>query len=137
VTEINPGEFLASPEIEYLVDVMRDVADVVIVDSPPVLPVADTPGLAAMGLPVALLVESGRTRRQEAKLATDILLRARARVIGTVLNRAPKQSTLYYPYATPIEVASKEARSQEQLPAARLLGPSTGSPPMAPGAAAS
>jgi Mrp family chromosome partitioning ATPase len=95
----NPGELVASAEMEQLLGVLRSEADVVIVDGSPLLPVADTAVLAAMDLGVVLVAEVGKTRAGAIRQAQEILGRAQARVLGMALNRAPASDTSYpYPY---------------------------------------
>lgn len=95
---LNPAELLASPELERWLNVLRNMCDVLILDSPPVLPVADTMILAARGLAVILVVQSGKTRSEAARLAEDILLHTPSRVLGIVLNKAAKATPSYYKY---------------------------------------
>lgn len=92
----NPAELLGSSRMEQLIGLLRSAADVVIVDSPPVLPVADAAILAAKDVAVLLVVEAGKTRRTAAIQAKENLLRANARILGVVLNRVPRTSLSHY-----------------------------------------
>jgi non-specific protein-tyrosine kinase len=92
----NPGELLESLKMEALLKIMRGMADVIVVDSPPVNSVADAMILAAKGLGVILVIRLGKTRMKAAGLAEEILLQAQARLIGIVLNAAPKAGVPYY-----------------------------------------
>jgi len=87
---VNPAELFASARMRLVLVALRDLADVVVVDSPPVLSVADTAILAAMGVEVLLVAEARRTRRQAIRAANEVLLRAHARILGVVLNKAPR-----------------------------------------------
>jgi Mrp family chromosome partitioning ATPase len=100
-TEINPGELAAAPEMGQLLEVLRTAADVVILDSPPVLPVADTAIMASKGLSVLLVVDAGRTHNEAARHSSDILLRAQARVLGTVLNRTAHSGPRFFHFGAP------------------------------------
>ena len=95
---LNPAELLVSVRMDLLLAALRNLADVVIVDSPPLLPVVDATILAAKVEGVVLVIESGRTRRQAAKTAMQILRRAGANILGTALNAAPKGASHYYEY---------------------------------------
>ena len=95
---INPAEILASPKMELLLKYLCSSADVIILDSPPVLPVADTTILAAKGASAILVVQAGKTRGAAARLALQNLGHAQARVLGLVLNKAPKAAPAYYAY---------------------------------------
>ena len=95
---INPAELLSLPETRLLLQTLQEMADVVIVDTPPVLPVADAMVLAAQATGVILVIDAKRTRAREARMAHESLRQAGAHVLGVVLNRAPISSSTYYAY---------------------------------------
>ncbi|MGW5341642.1 polysaccharide biosynthesis tyrosine autokinase [Streptomyces sp. HUAS TT3] len=85
----NPTELLASARME---EVLRDLADtyeVVIVDTAPLLPVADTVGLASLAQGALLVVRAAKTSREQVRTAAESLDRVGVRVLGTVFNMAP------------------------------------------------
>ena len=96
---VNPAELLGSSRMGELLRSLEAIADVVIMDTPPVLPVADTAILAGRGASVVLVVEARKTRGSAARAAKETLLRANARILGVVLNRLPKPSLAYYRYS--------------------------------------
>jgi len=61
--------------------------DWVVVDGPPVLEAPEAAALAAVADGVVLVVQAGRTKRPVLARSADLLRKAGARVIGTVLNR--------------------------------------------------
>ena len=73
------------------------VADVVLIDAPPVVAVADATILAARVDGVLLVVDSGRTRRDTARRATEQLQRVGARLLGAVLTnvKAEREQARY------------------------------------------
>ena len=92
----NPSALLGSPMMEQVLAFARDLADVIIVDSPPLLPVADAVQLAARVPNVLLVAEAGRTRSHAARLARRSLNGTQARVVGVVLNKMPIGPWGYY-----------------------------------------
>ncbi|MCL4532371.1 MAG: CpsD/CapB family tyrosine-protein kinase, partial [Actinobacteria bacterium] len=58
----NPSELLRSPRMAALLEKLRGMAEVVLVDSPPALAVADPSILARLVDGVLIVVDSGRTR---------------------------------------------------------------------------
>jgi Mrp family chromosome partitioning ATPase len=72
--------------------------DIVLFDSPPVLVVADAAILGTIVDGVVLVMDSGRTRTNEARRAADELRRARTKLLGVVLNRLVIGSSGYYYY---------------------------------------
>lgn len=100
----NPTELLGSQKMAQLLEALSSVADVVILDSMPVLPVADAVVLSNRVDGVVLVVDSTRTRRSDLKKAIQIMRKANAKILGAVLNRVPSKMTRYYskeyvPYA--------------------------------------
>jgi Mrp family chromosome partitioning ATPase len=71
-------------------------ADIVIVDSPPTLAVADAAALAKHVDGVVLVIDAGRTSREAARHSVTALEYTGARLLGAVLNRAPDRGTYSY-----------------------------------------
>ena len=84
----NPAEFIASGRLARLLERLRDLADLTLIDSPPTGVVSDAAVLASVVDGVILVVSAGRTRRDEAQQAHQHLATAGARVLGAVLNNA-------------------------------------------------
>ena len=94
----NPAELLGSKRMDWLLQEMMKSYDYVIVDSPPVLAVADAQVLASKTDAVVLVTSSGKTEKEAAKKSKDLLLHAGANIAGVVLNRKDKRETQYYYY---------------------------------------
>jgi capsular exopolysaccharide synthesis family protein len=94
----NPSELLGSTRMSQVVAELRDLADVIIFDSPPVLSATDAALLANRLDGTILVADSGRTRREAALRAVEQLQRAGANLIGGVLNRLQKKTGGYYYY---------------------------------------
>lgn len=94
----NPGELLASPSMVELLEILRHSADVIIIDSPPTVPVSDTAVLASLDVGVLIVAESDRTSIKAVNAARESLERAQARVLGTILNKARRDTGPYYSY---------------------------------------
>jgi len=81
----NPSELLGSDAMRLLMTQVRDRFDVVVLDTPALLPVTDAAVLAAQADATIILVRSGGTAPEELRHALDSLEQVRARVLGTVL----------------------------------------------------
>jgi polysaccharide biosynthesis transport protein len=95
-----PADLLDSDRLERLIQGFRQVFDVVVMDCPPVMAVADASILANAATAVVFVVGSGSTSCDVAQAALDRLASVKARVVGAVLNKAdlPARSEYYYPY---------------------------------------
>lgn len=87
----SPTELLYSPRMDHLISALCKVADAVIFDSPPVIPIADAAALSCKVDNVLLVFEEGQTRRGDAEQALSILGEARANVLGAILNGSAKK----------------------------------------------
>jgi capsular exopolysaccharide synthesis family protein len=84
----NPTELLGSGAMEKLLDEARARYDLVVIDTPPVLPVADATVTAAEVDGVLLLVRHGKTHIDKVMRAVTSLEAVDARILGTVLTMA-------------------------------------------------
>ena len=92
----NPAELLGSSAMGHLLATLEASADVVLFDSPPALAVADSVVLASRTNGVLLVIGYGETKKTNTRKAIEILSRANAHVLGTVLNRMDGPSSGYY-----------------------------------------
>jgi succinoglycan biosynthesis transport protein ExoP len=91
----NPAELLAGPKMITLMSHTAESFDVVIVDAPPVLGLADAPLLASITAGTLLVLGAGETRRGVVKASLKRLHFARARVVGAVLNKYDFRTASY------------------------------------------
>ncbi|HXW34648.1 MAG TPA: Wzz/FepE/Etk N-terminal domain-containing protein, partial [Acidimicrobiales bacterium] len=89
----NPSELLGSPAMHAVMDRLVGLADLVILDTPPVLAVADAAELARQVDGVVLVASEGKTSREEVEQAMTRLNAVRAHVLGVVLNRVRRAPT--------------------------------------------
>lgn len=94
----NPSELLGSKGMQALLDQAKDEYDVIILDTPPVLAVTDAQVLANLADGVVLVVSSGKTEIDAAKKAKELLVSAKAKILGVVLNNKKVQDSQYYYY---------------------------------------
>jgi capsular exopolysaccharide synthesis family protein len=97
-TPPNPGELLSSSHMFSLLDKLRAENDFVLVDAPPLLPVADSTGLAVFMDGVLLSVRYGSTRKEQLQQAAATLERVGATTLGVVLNIVPPKAELATAY---------------------------------------
>jgi polysaccharide biosynthesis transport protein len=92
----NPAELLGSKRCEEFFATLAQNFDWVILDSPPVLAVADASILANTATGVVFVVGADQTSRQAARAALEQLEGVQAHVIGAVLNRVDLEKNPYY-----------------------------------------
>lgn len=92
-----PADILGSRRMEAIIERLRAEADVVLFDTPPVIAVTDAAVLANRVDGVLLVLKAGHTTRDHARHARQVLERAKANIIGVVLNNAEiEQGYGYY-----------------------------------------
>jgi len=92
----NPSELLGSKRMHNLLEELKARNDIVIIDSPPVIPVTDATVLARQVDGVLLVIDARTTCKAAARRAVETLRRVGANVIGVVLNAVPLRRGGYY-----------------------------------------
>jgi capsular exopolysaccharide synthesis family protein len=94
----NPTEVLQSQATRDLLGKLATMFDSVIIDAPPLLPVADAAILASDADGAILVVRHGRTTKDQLRQATARLHAVGGRVFGVVTNMTPRRRTRTYGY---------------------------------------
>lgn len=96
----NPSELLASKAMARFLENIRARYDIILFDSPPLLPVTDAAVLAAGVTGAVILANATKVRRAQFSDAVDAVELVGAKVLGVVLKGVPsKSSNSYYGYA--------------------------------------
>ncbi|HYS65704.1 MAG TPA: polysaccharide biosynthesis tyrosine autokinase [Paraburkholderia sp.] len=100
----NPSEILTSPRFSEILARLEQEFDLVIIDTPPLLAVADAAVIANLAGSTVLVMRAGAHTEGHVAEALKKLRRARARVVGGVMNAVPLKShnrngTYDYAYA--------------------------------------
>ena len=88
-TPPNPAELVQSQGMKRLLAKLRKDYDIVVIDAPPLLPVADAALLAASSDGAILVVHHGKTTKDQVAAAVGRIESVGARLIGTVINMSP------------------------------------------------
>jgi polysaccharide biosynthesis transport protein len=92
----NPSELLESPRMRDLMASLAEQVDMVLLDSPPIVILADATVLSTLADGVLLVLDAGRTRRDVAKRSVETLQGVGAHIAGALLNRVPTRGIGYY-----------------------------------------
>ncbi len=92
----DPAESLASKRFATLLNSLREDYEVIVIDTPPVLPVTDA-SLMCRHVDVALMIgRCGSTEKHALKMALAQIKRAKPRALGVVANAAGVSADHYY-----------------------------------------
>lgn len=108
----NPSELLGGERMADLLKDVRERFDIVLIDTPPLLPVADAAVIAANADGVLVVFRHGKTKRGQLRQSMQALTTVHARILGVVLNMRPMsrgERREYSGYYGP-SVASTQAR---------------------------
>ncbi|MCD6361165.1 MAG: polysaccharide biosynthesis tyrosine autokinase, partial [Armatimonadetes bacterium] len=94
----NPAELIDSPAMEQLLHDLTEEADIVILDSPPALMLADAGILASKADCTIMVAESGQITQRALREMERTFQNARANVIGVILNKLRVTGGDYYYY---------------------------------------
>lgn len=90
----NPVALLSTSRLGEILADLRQRADYILCDAPPVLAVTDAALWASQVDGVMLAVNAGKTRREHAQRAKSLLERVQANLIGAILVNAESDATL-------------------------------------------
>jgi len=95
----NPVGILGSDKMKRIIGEAKDQFDVVLFDSPPLIAMADSSILANELDATLLVLEAGRTKRQVANQAKEMLQRLNSNIHGVILNNVDYSKRYgYYSY---------------------------------------
>jgi succinoglycan biosynthesis transport protein ExoP len=116
----NPSELLGSRSMANLLDQLASEYDVVLIDTPPLLPVTDAAILAKLTGGALVVVGSEKLHRAQLAEAMGSLETVGARVLGVVLNRLARtqgDTYAYYDYSsTPVQPAGRRQKRTSSAP---------------------
>ena len=113
----NPATVLASPAMARVLDELKDIAEVILFDSPPILGMADAAILATRMDGVLLVIDTGITTRDGARKAKEALDNVQATLLGAVMNKEKGRHggyyyNYYYYYSSPKGERKREKRGR-------------------------
>ena len=117
-TPPNPSEVLASSYVRDIIRSLLDKVDYVVIDTAPLLPVADGSEVAALAHGTLLVARYKVTTDAQVKRAVASLSRVDATLLGVVLNRVPnrRNGEYGYTYYRDQDTEKLQARGRRQLP---------------------
>ncbi len=117
----NPTELIDSPQMDKVLVELQKRADIVIIDSPPLLAVADSRILATRVGATILVIEAGRIHTQVCQRSGAVLAQVGIKPLGVVLNkfnpRHTKDGYYYYNYYyySPESRQKKESKKEVEV----------------------
>jgi polysaccharide biosynthesis transport protein len=82
----NPAELVGSKKMEALINSLKENFDYILIDTPPIMAVADGLILSRASDGVIVVARANKTLRDHARLSLNRLIEGGARILGVVLN---------------------------------------------------
>jgi len=95
-TPPNAPEMLNSRHCRNLLEHLKSIYDIVIIDCPPCVGLSDVQVVSTLADGVVLVVAMNETRKPHLKIASHVLSRVSAPLIGVVLNKIDSLGNSYY-----------------------------------------
>src|SRR5262245_43909545 len=92
----NPAELLGSRRMELISSRLRDAADILIIDTPPVTAVTHAALTAAKADETVMVLQSHRASKRVVSQGLEALTKVNARIVGAVLNNVPGHVAVPY-----------------------------------------
>lgn len=129
----NPAELLKSKTMASVLDDLRQGFDIVLIDSPPLLPVTDGALLAAHADGALLIVRHGKTTVDQVTAAQDRIESVGAHTAGVILTMVKASATDAYGYgygygyapSKPVRQSRKNKRANKKNEDAKQSGTNT------------
>ena len=122
----NPQALLARPMMTHVIEDARAMADVVLVDVPPLGTVNDPITLANLVDGVVLVAHLGRTTRDASRRTLRLLSNVDARMLGVVVTGGAPGEGYYGAYTSPSRRRAARGRQDVALVALPLARPAVG-----------
>lgn len=94
----NPAELLASKNMNALTNRLLEDFDLLVFDTPPILSVADAQIVSNKTDAAVLVINTGKSEKESAIKAKELLDAAKANTIGVILNNYNIENSHYYYY---------------------------------------
>jgi capsular exopolysaccharide synthesis family protein len=109
----DPIEVMQSGRLQQLLEQLETVFDWIIIDTPPVLPLADTPLLMKLADGVLLVTREGVCEKKQLERAVETL--DRSTMLGVVVNSCQRNDQKYYyaRYGVPANGAGSSSHASE------------------------
>lgn len=95
-TPPNPAELLGTKKLASILNNLREIFDIVLIDAPPVLAVTDAQILSTQSDGVILVASYGQAEKDAVVNAKESIEKVGGKILGVVLNKIPEMAKGYY-----------------------------------------
>ena len=112
----NPSEMLISKKMKEFIKTLEESYDYIFIDTPPIGVITDAGSIANYSDATILVIGSGETDIEMAKITKDKLEKVKANIIGVVLNKYIEEDNFYgyYSYCYEQNDGSRKAKHKKK-----------------------
>lgn len=103
-----PADLLSLTRMSEILEQLKNAFDVVIIDTPPILPVSDALVVASHTDGMVLVCRSGHTKIEALRRSTETLQRGAVRIVGVVVNQETSHGWRAFRWAKRPDTPEKE-----------------------------
>lgn len=92
----NPAELISSENMKRLLDLLKSMYDIILLDGTPCMVVSDSIALASMVDSTILIAENKKTKINDLKKTKKLIEDVNGKILGVITNKAEIQSGKYY-----------------------------------------
>lgn len=113
----NPSELLVSESMIHLLEKLKEICDIVIIDGPPTQLVTDSLILARIADSTVIIAEGNKTKKESLRRIVDNIQKVGGKIAGVVLNKmkvsAKKYEQSYFYYgSTAMAISNKNKKGK-------------------------
>lgn len=113
----NPSELLVSENMLTLIEKLKNICDIVIIDGPPTQLVTDSLILARIADSTVIIAESNKTKKENLKRIVNNIQKVGGKIAGVVINKMPlstkKYDQSYYYGSTAMTISDKKVKNRK------------------------
>lgn len=117
-----PADLIGSPRMKLFLKHLAEQSDLILVDTPPVLAVADAAVLSTIVDGCIIVVDSRSTTRRDLLRTRDALEGVGGRIVGVVINRLNRTSRHYYYHDHQYVYTERQLRDLRRITASTPSG---------------
>lgn len=112
----NPSELLVSENMITLIENLKNICDIVIIDGPPTQLVTDSLILARIADSTVIIAESNKTKKENLKRIVNNIQKVGGKIAGVVINKmllsTKKYDQSYYYGSTAMTISNKNVKNK-------------------------
>ncbi len=115
----NPSELLVSESMIHLLESLKNICDIVIIDGPPTQLVTDSLILARIADSTVIIAEGNKTKKESLRRIVDNIQKVGGKIAGVVLNKvklsAKNYEQSYYYGSTGMVISNKNKKGKRDI----------------------